>query len=1142
LEDRTLLTVNLLSNYSGLNFSQSGGYVPPDTCGAAGTANYVETVNQTVGIYTPKGTGTSLVSDSFSDFWYVQGKLKQADGGSFLSDPIVTWDEQVQRFIVGDQDVDPNTLLSNFDIAVSKSASPATLTASDWNFFQVSTTESGFDADYPGNFGWNHDAFVFTLNMFGTITVHTLVTSININDLVNGNPITPFKNDYNNNFSLRPTVMHDSVANDPMWFVTEHGDNKSIDVIKMSPVLSSSPTFTTTNLAVNSYSTELPPLQPNGQAVTTNIDSRIMKAAEYNNTIVATHHVSKSGTEDDARWYSVDVSSGTPTLKDQGSVSAGNNNYLYYPSIDINASGDFGMTYMQSGTAAGQFMSMYVTGRTPSDAAGTMETPVLVQAGLQNYTDFANPHRAGDLSGINLDSSDGTFFAANEWADKETGGANWGTAIGHFSMGGNEHYTITAATSTPTAGSPFSITVTAVDANGNTDPNYRGTVHFTTSDTQSPVLPADYTFTATDAGVHTFTNGVTLKTAGGQTVTGTDTVTSSINGSVSVTVGAAAASTLIVSGFPSPVNAGTAGTVTVTAKDPYNNTATGYTGTINFTSSDGQASLPVNYTFTGADAGVHTFTNGVTLKTAGTQSITATDTVTSSITGTQSGITVNAIAASTYTVTGFPSPSTAGVAGTFTVTAKDPYGNTATSYRGTVKFSSSDGKATLSNPYTFTASDSGVHTFTNGATLKTAGTQSITATDSHNSSITGSQTGITVVAAAASKLSVTGFPTPVTAGTAGTFSVTALDAFGNVATSYGGTVKFSSTDPKAVLPANYTFVSADNGVHTFTNGATLKTAGTRAISATDTVKPSITGTQTGIVVNAAATSQLAVSGFPSAPTAGTAGTVTVTAEDPYGNKTTGYLGTVKFTSSDPQAVLPTNYTFVPSDNGSHTFTNGVTLKTAGRQSITATDTVTSSITGSQTVNVSPAAASTLVVAGFPSPTKSGVAHNFTVTAKDPYGNIATGYRGTVTFSSSDGSASLPANYPFVAADHGMHTFSATLKTVGTQSITATDTVTSSITGTQSNITVTSTVSILLVAGFGPGSAGSPIVPSSTQPTSVPAPKSPTQAAVPAPAAPVDSLFRDWSAGAVESNGSLELLKTQNAIEQLAYALLDSPAW
>src|SRR2546423_8620730 len=87
--------------------------------------------------------------------------------------------------------------------------------------------------------------------------------------------------------------------------------------------------------------------------------------------------------------------------------------------------------------------------------------------------------------------------------------------------------------------------------------------------------------------------------------------------------------------------AGNAFNVTVTALDAYGNTDTGYTGTVTFTSGDGQAVLPANYTFVGGDAGVHTFTNGVTLKSAGSQTVTGTATVTSSITGTSGTITVH---------------------------------------------------------------------------------------------------------------------------------------------------------------------------------------------------------------------------------------------------------------------------------------------------------------------------------------------------------------------------------------------------------------------------------------------------------------------------------------------------------------------
>ena len=58
---------------------------------------------------------------------------------------------------------------------------------------------------------------------------------------------------------------------------------------------------------------------------------------------------------------------------------------------------------------------------------------------------------------------------------------------------------------------------------------------------------------------------------------------------------------------------------------------------VRFSSDDMQASLPANYTFTGADAGVHTF--AVTLKTAGVHSITVA-TTNGDASGTQTGIAV----------------------------------------------------------------------------------------------------------------------------------------------------------------------------------------------------------------------------------------------------------------------------------------------------------------------------------------------------------------------------------------------------------------------------------------------------------------------------------------------------------------------
>jgi subtilisin-like proprotein convertase family protein len=213
-------------------------------------------------------------------------------------------------------------------------------------------------------------------------------------------------------------------------------------------------------------------------------------------------------------------------------------------------------------------------------------------------------------------------------------------------------YFTVSAPSSATAGSAFSVTVTAHNPDGTVDTGYTGTVHFTSSDTaRQVVLPADSMLTN---GTGSFS--VTLVTAGSQTITATDTVNSAITGSASVSVSAAEVASLTLSGFPSPIYAGTSGTFTVTARDAYGNIATSDNGTVTFTSSDPKASLP------GASAlhnGTGTFT--ATLNTPGTQSLTAQDSLGHS--GSQTGIVVNAAPSTvTFTSGDVPAPILGGYA------------------------------------------------------------------------------------------------------------------------------------------------------------------------------------------------------------------------------------------------------------------------------------------------------------------------------------------------------------------------------------------------------------------------------------------------------------------------------------------------
>ncbi|HEV8059517.1 MAG TPA: SBBP repeat-containing protein, partial [Gemmataceae bacterium] len=245
--------------------------------------------------------------------------------------------------------------------------------------------------------------------------------------------------------------------------------------------------------------------------------------------------------------------------------------------------------------------------------------------------------------------------------------------------------------------------------------------------------------------------------------------------------------------------------------------------------------------------------------------------------------------------------------------------------------------------------------------------------------------------APAAQLSISA-PT-TTAGNTFSITVSALDSQGNPAGDYTGTVHFTSSDPSAVLPANYTFTAADNGVHTFT-GIQLKTVGTQSVTAVDIATNTITGTRSGIVVGPMVNS-FAFSGMPSTTVAGTANSITITARDAQGNVATGYTGTIQFTTSDPRGVVPANYQFQPSDHGVHTFTL-VDLKTPGTQSITVTDTTLTNVKATLnniTVNPSPNSLATHLSISIPTVLNSGSQVSITITALDLTNALAADYRG-----------------------------------------------------------------------------------------------------------------------------------------------------
>ena len=155
-----------------------------------------------------------------------------------------------------------------------------------------------------------------------------------------------------------------------------------------------------------------------------------------------------------------------------------------------------------------------------------------------------------------------------------------------------------------------------------------------------------------------------------------------------MSVAAGEATHFVVTGVPSSSTAGGVVSFTVAALDSFGNTAVGYAGTVHLSTTDHRQSAR------GRDHDQRRRLFCRQFKTAGSQSVTANDTVAHSVTGTSNTISVTGAAATQYAVT-MPSSTVAGTAVIITVAALDPYGNVSTNYTGSVHFASSDANAAL---------------------------------------------------------------------------------------------------------------------------------------------------------------------------------------------------------------------------------------------------------------------------------------------------------------------------------------------------------------------------------------------------------------------------------------------------------------
>jgi hypothetical protein len=1166
----TILAPAPVLNFDGVGNGFSGpagtfsvAAAPPDTEGDVGPNHYVQIVNTDFAVFNKSGTaiyGPVPINTLWSGF----GGLCQTDNDG---DPVVVYDPIADRWVISQFAVtgaDGGGTPFLECVAVSQTPDPTGA------YNRYSFAYNSFN-DYPKMGVWP-DAYYTTFNFFnaaGTAFLGGEVCAYDRASMLAGAAAT--QQCFNVGTSLGGLLPADldgarqPPAGSPNYVLALGATDGMLAFWKFH-VDWTTPANTTltgpTTLTTAAYT--LPCGDTGGtcipQAGTTQqldtLGDRLMFRLAYRNfgdheALVANHSVT-AGSSVGVRWYEIRSPGTTPTIFQQGTY-APDSNFRWMGSIAMDQNGNMALGFSLSGTAL--HPAIHYTGRLAGDPAGQMaqgEGTIINGAGSQT----TNLNRWGDYSMMGIDPSDDcTFWYTNEYIPSD-GTFNWSTRIGSFKFPGcpplANDFSISA---NPTSlslvqGTSGMSTISTAVTSGSAE-----TVNLTVSGAPSGATASLSPTSVTAGGSSTLTVNAGTAAAGTYTLTVTGTAASATHmTTVTLTVSAATATHFAVSA-PGTAMAGTAFNFTVTARDALNNIATGYRGTVHFTSSDGQAVLPVDYTFTAADSGVHTFS--ATLKTMGSQTITATDTGNAAITGTSNAITVSAATATHFAVSA-PGTATAGTAFNFTATAKDAFNNTVTGYAGTVHFTSTDSQAVLPANATLT---SGTGTFS--ATLKTAGNQRITATDTANATITGTSTSIVVSAGSPASIAPTGgtpqsttintaFATPLQAtvkdsggnpvpsvtvtftapasGASGTFangtaSTTAPTNGSGVATSTTFTANASAGGPYNVVASATGATSANFSLtNTASASASITLVQHASIDAGTTTSRSLAfnannaaGNWIGVVIRAGQSGEV----FAVADSRGNAyrkaiqfnetvdgttlgvfyaeniggGANTVTVSDTISGTLRfailEYSGVAIANSLDGAAIAAQGTSASPNSGNLTTTTNGDLLLgeiwTANPANFSAgsgyliEETVPAepntkvivedqvqAIAGSTSARASlgvsdnwgaalaafrPSSMHMHFAVSAPGTVTAGSAFNFTVTAQDAFNSTVTSYTGTVHFTSSDGQAVLPADYTFTAADSGVHTFSATLKTAGSQTITATDTGNATITGTSTNIVV-----------------------------------------------------------------------------------------
>ena len=403
----------VFKNFGGA--SQIDATRPPDTEGAAGATQFVETTNSQVNIY-KKSDGSLAKSVTLASFFNYAAQA--------LFDPRVVYDPVWKRWIVTADAFAESSSIQKFFIAISKTSN-ATGAFYIYSPNVTSALNFGDFWDFP-QVGFDQDAVIVTANVFNSSNAYRGAFTFAVAKalLYNGrafsvNVFGPLVG------TLAPPIVLDQNANTFLIAAPPSGSTFTKYTMTNSSHPASTALVASTITLPSAYNVPPGARQPGTTALLDTSDSRFVNASTQNgNDLWQTHTIALSGSAT-PKFYRINTAANT--ISQSGFFFQTNTSDDFNASITANANGDIFVTWTATDPANSRNAQVMFSGKRTADTAIPAPAGVVGVVSSTFYDTTDAKERWGDYSAITIDpSSTSKAWLVNEKINSTT---VWGSQI-----------------------------------------------------------------------------------------------------------------------------------------------------------------------------------------------------------------------------------------------------------------------------------------------------------------------------------------------------------------------------------------------------------------------------------------------------------------------------------------------------------------------------------------------------------------------------------------------------------------------------------------------------------------------------------------------------------------------------------------